>query len=59
MDILSDVSETALITLKARVVEATKEDPIIYSDIDVLLLDKISSLLRPETRARRLCPGAR
>jgi O-methyltransferase involved in polyketide biosynthesis len=54
MDILSDVSETALITLKARVVEATKEDPVIYSDIDLLLLDKISPLLRPETRERIL-----
>jgi len=52
IDILSDVSETALITLRARVIEAKKEKPVLRDDIGVELLDRIGSMQPTETRKR-------
>jgi methyltransferase (TIGR00027 family) len=52
MGVLSDVSETALITLKARVIEAKKKKPLIRDDIGVHLLNRIESILPLETRKR-------
>jgi methyltransferase (TIGR00027 family) len=54
MDELSAVSETALITLRARVVEAEKDRPVIRDDIGVLCLERIRTLLPAETRNRIL-----
>ena len=54
MDILSAVSETALITLKARVVEAEKEEPVLQDEMAKICLDRLRALLPPETRARVL-----
>jgi methyltransferase (TIGR00027 family) len=52
MDALSDVSETALITLIARVIEAKKEEPLIRDDMGVELLEAITPHLPVETRRR-------
>jgi methyltransferase (TIGR00027 family) len=52
MNILNDISETALITLKARVIEAKKEKPLIQDDMGVELMDALRSLLPTETRKR-------
>ncbi|MFC1724912.1 class I SAM-dependent methyltransferase [candidate division KSB1 bacterium] len=49
---LNDVSETALITLKARVIEAKKENPLLRDDTGVNLLNRIESILPIETRKR-------
>jgi methyltransferase (TIGR00027 family) len=60
MDVLSDVSETALITLRARVIETRKEEPLIRDDVGVELLEGIRPLLPAETghriMDRRLSP---
>jgi methyltransferase (TIGR00027 family) len=61
MDILSNVSETALITLKARAAEARKRNPLIRDEMGIELLEKIGALLPPETRKRileRKMPGS-
>jgi methyltransferase (TIGR00027 family) len=52
MDVLSDVSETALLTLRARAIETKKEEPLIRDDAGVELLDRIGPLLPAETRQR-------
>jgi O-methyltransferase involved in polyketide biosynthesis len=52
MDILSDVSETALITLRARAIETKKEEPLIRDDMGLELLDRIGPLLPADTRQR-------
>jgi methyltransferase (TIGR00027 family) len=52
MDVLTDVSETALLTLRARVIETKKEEPLIRDDMGVELLDRIGPLLVAETRQR-------
>jgi methyltransferase (TIGR00027 family) len=52
MDVLSDVSETALITLRARAIETRKEKPLIHDDAGVEMLDKIGPLLPADTRQR-------
>jgi len=52
MDILNDVSETALITLRARVLEAKREKPVIEDVIGVEFINKLQSLLPVETRNR-------
>jgi O-methyltransferase involved in polyketide biosynthesis len=52
MDVLSDVSETALITLRARAIETKKEEPLIRDDAGVELLDRIGPLLPADTRQR-------
>ena len=52
MDVLSDVSETALITLRARAIETKKEEPLIRDDAGVELLDRIGPLLPAGTRQR-------
>jgi methyltransferase (TIGR00027 family) len=52
MDVLSDVSETALITLRARAIETRKEEPLIRDDVGVEMLDKIGPLLPADTRQR-------
>jgi len=49
MDILSAVSETALITLKARVQEAEKKEPVIRDEVAQACLASIRSLLLFET----------
>jgi methyltransferase (TIGR00027 family) len=48
------VSETALITLKARVIEAEKENPVIEDPIGLECLNRLQSLLPIETRDRIL-----
>ena len=61
MDILSSVSETALITLKARVEEARKRNPLIRDEKGIELLGNLLPLLPPETRKRildRKMPGS-
>ncbi|MGA1873910.1 MAG: class I SAM-dependent methyltransferase [Thermoplasmatota archaeon] len=52
--ILSDVSETALLTLKARVVESDKKDPVITDAKGKELLDKLGPAIPPEMRDRLL-----
>jgi methyltransferase (TIGR00027 family) len=52
MDTLNSVSETALITLRARVLEAQKEKPIIKDVMGVELVQKLKSLLPLDTRER-------
>ncbi len=54
MDSLTSVSETALITLRARVVEANRENPMIRDEIAVKALDRLLNLLPAETRPRIL-----
>ncbi len=54
MDALNTVSETALITLKARVLEAEQSDPIIEDDIAKKCLAALQSRLPAETRTRIL-----
>lgn len=61
MSILNHVSETALITLKARAVEARKRSPLLRDEKGIELLEKIGALLPPETRKRileRKVPGS-
>jgi methyltransferase (TIGR00027 family) len=52
MDVLSDVSETALITLRARAIETKKEEPLIRDDAGVELLGRIEPLLPADVRQR-------
>ncbi len=52
IDIFNAVSETALITLKARVVEAGKVNPVIVDAVGLELLESLQSLLPIETRER-------
>jgi len=54
MDILSAVSETALITLKARVEEAEKDEPVIRDEVAQECLASIRPLLPVETQTRLL-----
>lgn len=54
MDVLNAVSETALITLRARVIEAVKEKPVIEDSIGLECLNRLQSLLPIETRNRLL-----
>ncbi len=54
MDILSTISETALITIKARVVEAEKDNPIIRDPIGIKCLERIRAYLPIETSKRIL-----
>jgi methyltransferase (TIGR00027 family) len=54
MDILSAVSETALITLKARVQEAEKGEPVIKDEVAQECLTSIQPLLPIETQNRLL-----
>lgn len=49
MDILSSVSETALVTLKARVVESEKRNPLIEDELGKILLDRIEGFLSEGT----------
>lgn len=52
MDVLSDVSETALITLRARAIETKKDEPLIRDDAGLELLEGIQPLLPAETAKR-------
>ena len=52
MDILSDVSETALVTLRARVIEAKKKGPVLEDDVGQECLNSLRSLLPVETQNR-------
>jgi len=52
MNILSDVSETAIITLRARANESQKNSPIIQDDISLVCLEKIRQLIPQETHQR-------
>lgn len=54
MNILSDVSETAIITLRARAIELQKINPVIFDDMSSICLEKIALLLPGETRRRLL-----
>lgn len=54
MNVLSDVSETAIITLRARTIESQKNNPIICDEISSICLEKIGRLLPEETRKRLL-----
>jgi len=54
MDILSGISETALITLKAHVVESEKENPVIEDTVAFECLNRLQSLLPIEIRNRIL-----
>jgi O-methyltransferase involved in polyketide biosynthesis len=54
MDLLSAVSETALITLKARVQEAEKDEPVIKDEVAQECLASIRPLLSVETQNRLL-----
>ena len=54
MDILNAVSETALITLKARVVETEKASPVLEDEVGQICLARLRALLPSETRARVL-----
>ncbi len=52
--LLSAVSETALITLKARVVESEKEKPVIKDAVALECFNRLQSLLPFEIRNRLL-----
>ena len=54
MDTLTAVSETALITLKSRVQEAEKDEPVIRDEVAQECLAKIRPLLPSETQKRVL-----
>ncbi len=54
MDILSTVSETALITLKAHVVESQRENPVIEDAVALECFNRLQSLLPIEIRKRVL-----
>ncbi len=54
MDNLNAVSETALITLRARAIEAEKEKPIIEDAIGLKCLNSLQSFLPTETLNRLL-----
>jgi len=54
MNIFSDVSETAIITLRARTIETQKHTPVIRDDVSLFCLEKIRLLLPEETRMRLL-----
>lgn len=54
MDILSAVSETALITLKARVLESEKKEPVIEDTVALECFNRLQSLLPIEVRNRLL-----
>ena len=51
---LNAVSETALLTLKARVLEVEKQSPVIHDAKGREILDKISSHVSTETQRRAL-----
>ena len=51
---LNAVSETALLTLKARVIEAEKQSPVIHDAKGREILNKISSKVSTETQRRVL-----
>jgi methyltransferase (TIGR00027 family) len=52
MNTLSDVSETALITLRCRVIEAERKNPVIEDRIGRECLNRIKPLLSSEVRNR-------
>jgi len=52
LDILKAVSETAIITLRARVIEAIKEKPIIEDPVGIRCFDRLQALLPLEIRDR-------
>jgi methyltransferase (TIGR00027 family) len=54
MDSLTSVSETALITLKARVEESKKAEPVIRDEIGVEFLERLQRSFPNETGARIL-----
>lgn len=54
MDILSAVSETALITLKSHVVEAEGKNPVIEDAMAIECFNRLQSLLPADTRERVL-----
>jgi methyltransferase (TIGR00027 family) len=54
MDILSAVSETALITLRAHVVESEKGKPVIEDAVALVCLNRLQSLLPSDVRDRIL-----
>ncbi|HDS07601.1 MAG TPA: class I SAM-dependent methyltransferase, partial [Bacteroides sp.] len=51
---LNAVSETALITLKARVIEAEKPAPLLHDPMGREIMDKLSSLVSTGTQKRVL-----
>jgi methyltransferase (TIGR00027 family) len=50
MNVMSAVSETAIFTLKARVVESERDNPIIQDEIGQKCLERIRPLLSADTR---------
>jgi methyltransferase (TIGR00027 family) len=54
MDVMSAVSETALITLKARVAETEKENPVLRDEVGLECLERLRTLLPTDTRIRIL-----
>lgn len=61
MDVLSHVSETALVTLKARAEGAREKNPLIRDEKGIELLEKLETCLPAETRKRildRKMPGS-
>ncbi len=54
MDNLNAVSETALLTLRARLIEAEKSRPIIEDEMGLACLNKLQALLPSDTRHRLL-----
>ena len=45
---MNEVSETALITLRSRVIESGKRNPLIHDPVGVKCLERLKSLLPPE-----------
>jgi O-methyltransferase involved in polyketide biosynthesis len=54
MNILSDVSETAIITLKSRAIESNKTNPVIRDDVSSEILENIGILIPSEAHSRLL-----
>ena len=50
MDVMSAVSETALITLMARVVESEKDNPVIRDEMGSECLERLRTHLPTDTR---------
>lgn len=60
MKFLSDVSETAIITLKSRVIESQKEAPVFFDPVSVQLFEKMEVVFKDtplQTRMEKDLPG--
>ncbi len=50
MNHLTEVSETALITLRSRAIESQKENPLLSDPVSEELIQKLAGALPPDMR---------